>query len=88
MAVTSAFLLPTPRQMSPSGDVHVTLAGHHAPFVILAILEAEALEFVPRGICVANRQSIILGGYGRSGWDRWRVGSFDMSGVGIGCGGG
>lgn len=55
VAVTPAFFLPTPHQMSSSCDIHLTFAGDHTPLVLIAVLEAEALKFVPRSIRVANR---------------------------------
>lgn len=48
LPVAPAFLLSTSPVMSC--DVQVALASDHAPFVILTVLQTEALEFVPRGI--------------------------------------
>jgi hypothetical protein len=43
MAIPSALLLPGSRMMSSPCNLHLTFASHHAPLVILAVFQAEAL---------------------------------------------
>ena len=85
VAIPPAFLLPTPRQVSPARDVHLTLAGYHPAFVVLAIFETKTLEFVPCGICISDCQSVVLGGDGGGCWDGRGVGSFDVGGIDVVC---
>jgi hypothetical protein len=48
----SSFLLSAVCVMPPRGHVRMALAGHHAT-IILAVFQAEALQFVALGICVS-----------------------------------
>jgi hypothetical protein len=43
MAIPSALLLPSSRMMSSPCNLHLTLASHHAPLVVLAVFQAETL---------------------------------------------
>lgn len=55
LAFTPAFLLPDPCMVSSCSNVPVALASDHAPFVVLAVVQAEALEFISGSVRFSYR---------------------------------
>jgi hypothetical protein len=55
LAFTPAFLLPGPCMMSSCSNVPVALASDHAPFVVLAVVQAEALELISGSVRFSYR---------------------------------
>lgn len=54
LPITAAFLLSTAPVMSSICDIHGALPSYHTPFIVLAVFHTKTLQFIPRGICIAD----------------------------------